>query len=73
MRELADKIVWFAKLSDVQSVSFNMVLPDLKFGGWIIRPLDLKTSGDIDTPTLESFGFQPGYFFDVAYTTAVQS
>jgi hypothetical protein len=68
LRELADTIIRSTKLSDVQSVSFNMVLPDLKFG-----QVDLKTSGDIDTATLESFGSQPGYFFDVAYTTAVQS
>jgi hypothetical protein len=76
LREVAYTIVRSAKLTDVQCVSFNMVLPDLKFGGWIMRPLDqvdLKNSADTDTATLESFGFQPGYFFDVAYTTAVQS
>jgi hypothetical protein len=76
LRELAYTIVRSAKLMEVQCISFNMILPDLQFGGWIIRPLgkvDLKCSGDSETATLDSFGFQPGYFFDVADTTAVQS
>jgi hypothetical protein len=73
LRELAYTIVRSAKLSDVQFVSFNMVFPDLALGGWGLRALatvDLKTAGPPDAATLESYGFQPGYYFDVAYTTA---
>jgi hypothetical protein len=49
-----------------------MVFPDLDLGGWEIRKLgtvDLKATAGKETATLESYGFQPGYYFDVAYTT----
>jgi hypothetical protein len=50
-----------------------MVFPDLNLGGWKLSKLgmvDLKATSRGDNATLESYGFQPGYYFDVAYTIA---
>jgi hypothetical protein len=69
LRELSYTIVRSAKLGDVQSMSFAMVAPDLKLGGWTIQPLgivDMKNTEVPDARTIDSYGFQPGFFFDVA-------
>ena len=71
LRELAHTLVRSAKLGDVKTMSFHMVLPDLENGGWLIKPLEeidlTDTSKVISTP-LEAYGFLPGYMFDIAYT-----
>lgn len=71
--ELSYAIMRAAKLNDVQKISFNMLIPNLAEGGWIIKQLDevdLKESDDVKTDTLATYGFEPGYMLDVAYTVA---
>jgi hypothetical protein len=76
LRELAHAIVRSAKLPDVQNVSFNMIFPEVKLGGWSVSQLgvvDLRATMGEEKATLESYGFLPGYFLDVAYTTGSQT
>lgn len=71
LKELAYTIIRSAKLGDVKTISFHMVLPDFENGGWIMKPLDdieLNDREKVYDSTLESYGFQPGYMLDVAYT-----
>jgi hypothetical protein len=70
LRELSYVIARSGKLSDLQMMSFAMVVPDLKLGGWTIEPMgevDMKNTETPDTKTLEAYGFQAGYFLDIAY------
>ena len=71
LKELAYTVIRSAKLGDVKTISFHMVLPDFEAGGWIMKPLEeieLSNKAKIYDLTLESYGFQPGYMFDIAYT-----
>ena len=48
-----------------------MILPDFETGGWIMKPLEeieLNSKDKVYDSTIESYGFQPGYMFDIAYT-----
>lgn len=71
LRELAYTLIRSAKLGDVKTISFIMVFPDLNTGGWITKHLeniDLYDKNKISNSTLEGYGFQPGFMFDVSYT-----
>ena len=71
LRELAHTIIRSVKLADVKTMSFAMVMPDFELGGWKTEKLaeiELQ-DGKRDKRTLETFGFKPGYFMDVAYKT----
>lgn len=71
LREVAYTILRSVKLPDVKTMSFSMVMPDCEHGGWKmehVADVDLDQE-EPDKRTLDSFGFKPGYFFDIAYTT----
>lgn len=71
LRELSYTIIRSAKLNDVKSLSFMLVIPNLNAGGWILKPLgevDLTEIDMIETTTLEGYEYRPGYMLDVSYT-----
>ena len=70
LRELSYTIIRSAKLTDVQELSFKMVEPNMKEGGWTMRDLgvvDLTDLEKVETVTLEGYDFRPGFMLDVAY------
>lgn len=73
LRELSYAIIRTAKLNDVKTLSFMMVIPNMTEGGWQMRKLatiDLEDMELVETTTLEGYDFTPGFMLDVAYTTS---